>query len=193
MLNYILRPMVDTKDKSDWNMIYKPWWQDEHYQKALVLMYYEPGPVALKEPKIQPYLERIEENLEKNILPYVEAYPDTVFTFFYPPYSILYWNNVVRAKELELVLEKYRYMTKRLLEYDNVEVFFFQNQENIICDLNNYADYTHYHGRVCEYMVECFENGSRKVSYENLEEELLVLEKLAGEYDYEAIFDNWYD
>ena len=43
LLNYVLRPFVDTKDKSDWNMIYKPWWQDEHYQKAIVLMYYEPA------------------------------------------------------------------------------------------------------------------------------------------------------
>ena len=48
LLNYILRPLVDTKDKSDWNMIYKPWWQDEHYQKAIVLMYYAISNVATK-------------------------------------------------------------------------------------------------------------------------------------------------
>lgn len=193
ILDYILRAAADSKDRSEWNMIYEPWWQDEHYQKALVLMYYEPGQIAEREPEIEPYLERIEENLKKNIIPYIEAYPDTTFTIFYPPYSILYWNNVMRAKELELVLEKFRYMTNRLLEYENVEVFFFQNQEDIICDLNNYADYTHYHGRICEYMVECFKNGERKVTLENLEEELLILETLAREYDYDAIFDNWYE
>lgn len=193
ILDYILRAAADPKDKSDWNMIYKPWWQDEHYQKAIVLMYYEPGPEKEEEPQIEPYLERIEKNLETNILPYIEAHPETTFTCFYPPYSILYWNNVVRAKELKLVIEKYRTMTERLLEYENVEVFFFQNREEIICNLNNYADYTHYHGRICEYMVNAFAEGKHRVTKDNLEQELEILYNLASEYDYEEIFEDWYN
>ena len=193
ILDYILRAAVDTKDKSRWNMIYEPWWRDEHYQKAIVLMYYEPGPIKEEPPEILPYLERIEENLTANILPFIKEHPETTFTCFYPPYSILYWYNVTRAKELKLVLEKYRYITDRLLEYPNVEFYFFQNREEIICDLNNYADYTHYHGRICEYMVKCFESGTHRVTKENLEEELKLLEELVSEYDYEAIFDDWYN
>ena len=193
ILDYILRAMADSKDKSEWNMIYKPWWQDEHYQKALVLMYYEPTPIAKEAPDTELFLERIEANLETNILPFVEEHPETKFTFFYPPYSILYWNNVCRGKELETVIEKYRYMTTKLLEYDNVEVFFFQNQEEIICNLNNYADYTHYHGRICRFMVECFQSGKCQVTKENLEEELDKLYQLALNYDYEEIFEDWYN
>ena len=128
-----------------------------------------------------------------NILPFIKAHPETTFTCFYPPYSILYWNNVVRAKELDLVIEKYRRMTERLLEYENVEVFFFQNREEIICNLNNYADYTHYHGRICQYMVESFAKKEHRVTKENLEKELQILYDLASEYDYEAIFDDWYN
>jgi len=193
ILDYILRAAADSKDKSDWNMIYKPWWQDEHYQKALVLMYYEPAPIAEEAPDTKMFIERIAANLEQNILPFIEEHPETTFTVFYPPYSILYWNNVCRGKELETVIEKYRYMTKRLLEYENVEVFFFQNQEEIICNLNNYADYTHYHGRICRFMVECFANGDCRVTEENLDNELDKLYRLAKDYDYEAIFDDWYN
>lgn len=192
LLDYILRAAADPKDKSDWNMIYRPWWQDEHYQKALVLMYYEPAEEAETETDRENYIEGIEANLSVNILPYIEAHPETTFTCFYPPYSILYWNDVTRRKELDAVLRKYEYMTERLLEYDNVEVFFFQNQEEIICNLFNYADYTHYHGRVCEYMVKCFESGERRVTRDNLKEELQVLRELAENYDYEGIFDDWY-
>ena len=193
ILDYILRAVADPKDKSDWNMIYKPWWQDEHYHKALVLMYYEPPMEAVEAPDTQLFIDRIEQNLDKNILPYIEAHPETTFTIFYPPYSILYWNNVRLEKRLDSVIEKYRYMTERLLEYDNVEVFFFQNQEEIICNLHNYADYTHYHGRICRYMVECFENGQCRVTLDNLEEELEKLYQLATNYDYEAIWDDWYN
>ena len=193
ILDYILRAAADPKDKSDWNMIYKPWWQDEHYQKALVLMYYEPSEEAEIAPDTELFLEGIEENLSVNIIPYIESHPETTFTIFYPPYSILYWNNVCREKGLDAVIEKYWYMSQRLLEYDNVEIFFFQNQEEIICNLNNYADYTHYHGRICRYMVECFENGQCRVTLDNLEEELEKLYQLAANYDYEAIWDDWYN
>ena len=30
---------MDTKDKSDWNMIYKPWWKEEHYKNGYQLLY----------------------------------------------------------------------------------------------------------------------------------------------------------
>jgi len=193
ILDYILRAAADPKDKSDWNMIYKPWWQDEHYQKANVLMYYEPAPIAEAAPDTQGFIDRIAANLEVNIIPYIEAHPETTFTIFYPPYSILYWNDVCRGKELETVIEKYRYMTQTLLGYENVEVYFFQNREEIICDLNNYADYTHYHGRICKYMVECFANKDCRVTMKNLEQELDRLYQLASTYDYEAIFDDWYN
>ena len=94
---------------------------------------------------------------------------------------------------LEAVIEKYRFMSEKLLQYDNVELFFFQNQEEIICNLNNYADYTHYHGSICRYMVECFGNGQCRVTLDNLEQELEKLYQLAANYDYEAIWDDWYN
>ena len=193
VLNYILRPMADPKDKSDWNMIYRPWWQDEHYQKALVLMYYEPAEKKEEETEKETYIDAVKDNLDVNICPYIEENPETTFYIFYPPYSILYWNDVMREKELNAVLRKYEYMTQRLLQYDNVEVYFFQNQEDIICNLNNYADYTHYHGRICQYMTKCFESGERRVTMENLQEELQTLRNLTQNYDYDAIFDDWYN
>lgn len=193
VLNYILRPLADSKDKSAWNMIYKPWWQDEHYKKALVLMYYEPAEEKEEETPPDTYIGAIKENMDVNICPYIEAHPETTFYIFYPPYSILYWNDVMREKELDAVIRKYEYITNRLLKYDNVEIYFFQNQEDIICDLNNYADYTHYHGRICEYMVNCFATGNRRVTQDNLQEELNILKNLAENYDYDAIFDDWYN
>ena len=193
LLDYVLRPCADPKDKSDWNMIYKPWWQDEHYKKALVLMYYEPAEVKAEETPAEEFIPAIEENLSQNICPYIEEHPETTFYIFYPPYSILYWNDVTREKELDAVLRKYEYMTQRLLQYDNVEVYFFQNQEDIICNLNNYADYTHYHGRICQYMVQCFASGERRVTTQNLRDELHTLDALVRDYDYDAIFDDWYN
>ena len=191
MLDYCLKPIVDKSDCTPWNMTYPFWWQDEHYKKALVLMYYEPAEIKTEHADVSAFLDAVELNLNTNIIPYIEAHPETTFTLFYPPYSILYWNDVVNRNELEIVMAKYKYMSERLLAFNNVELYFFQNQKDIICNLNNYADYTHYHPRICEYMVQCFADGERKVTKDNLDEEIATLYDLADDYDYAAIWDDW--
>ena len=193
MLDYCIKPMFDRSDSTDWNMIYPFWWQDEHYQKALVLMYYEEAQPVKNGASCEEYIEAIARNLDTNILPYIKAHPETEFTIFYPPYSILYWNDVCNKGELDTVMEKYRYMSRRFLEYDNVKLYFFQNREDIICDLNNYADYTHYSPKVCEYMVQCFADNNCRVDESNLDEEIEKLYDLTSDYDYDAIWDDWYN
>lgn len=193
LLDYCVKPLFDRSDSTKWNMIYPFWWQEEHYQKALVLMFYEPAEVKNEEVDAGQFIEAIKANLDTNIIPYIEAHPETTFTIFYPPYSILYWNDVNNRNELEVVMEKYRYISNRLFEYDNVEIYYFQNDINIICNLNNYADYTHYSPAVCEYMVQCFANGERRVTKENLEEEISKLYELTSTYEYERIWDDWYN
>lgn len=193
ILDYILRPLADRKDQSDWAELYKPWWQDEHYSKALVLMYYQEAEEKKEALPEDAFIEAVEANLSANIIPYIEAHPETEFYLFYPPYSILYWNDVVRQKELDAVIRKLEYMTQRLLAYENVRVFLFQNQREIVCNLNNYADYTHYHKNVCKYMVESFQNGNGELTLENYRAQFADLKKMAAEYDYASIFDDWYD
>ena len=72
----------------------------------------------------------------------------------------------VEENHLEATLEEYRYITERLNAYDNVTVYFFPACEDIICDLNHYADYSHYHPRFNRFMTECFVSGSYRVSKE---------------------------
>lgn len=187
LLDYVLRPVVDQKDKSDWNNIYKMWWQPIHYNFPNVRLYFEKAEKVADTTPVEAYLESIGKNLDVNIIPYIEAYPDTKFTIFYPPYSILYWYNADRRSQIDMIVQKYDYMTRRLLQYDNVEVFFFQNNEEIICDFNNYADYTHYSPEVCHYIVKCFADGDHKVTVDNLDEELNTLSNLAHNYDYDSI------
>ena len=195
LLDYILRPLADRKDASDWAELYKPWWTDEYYNKANVLMYYEAAEEKQEEEALAAdyFKDAVEENLQKNILPYIEAHPETEFYIFYPPYSILFWNDVTREKELEAVIGRLEYMTERLLNYENVHVFNFLGKEDIICNLNNYADYMHYHKNVCRYITECFATGENELHPENYGQAFDEIRALAMSYDYSAIWDDWYD
>lgn len=195
LLDYILRSLADRKDASDWAELYKPWWTDEYYNKANVLMYYEAAEEKQEEEALAAdyFKDAVEENLQKNILPYIEAHPETEFYIFYPPYSILFWNDVTREKELEAVIGRLEYMTERLLNYENVHVFNFLGKEDIICNLNNYADYMHYHKNVCRYITECFATGENELHPENYGQAFDEIRTLAMNYDYPAIWDDWYD
>lgn len=189
LLNYILRAVADPGDKTVIPTMYALWWTDEYFNKQYVLQYYEEPEIVVEEVPEDAYIEQVRANLDVNICPYIEGNPDTEFVVFYPPYSILYWYGVNRENKLAATLAEYRYVSERLLQYDNVRIFNFQDQEEIITDLNNYADYDHYHKDINYYMVECFADGTCELTRENLSDSIEAMETLAADYDYDSIFE----
>lgn len=163
ILNYILRPMADP-DPTDLSNVYASWWTEEYYSKDWVLQNYSSPEKVEEETAADAYISAVEKNLDVNICPYIEDNPDTKFVIFFPPYSILFWNDVLQENHLQATMEEYRYIANRLNAYENVEVYFFPAEKEIICDLDNYADYSHYHPRYNRYMAECFADGKNLVA-----------------------------
>lgn len=189
LLNYIFRPLADAKDKTDFGTMYALWWTDEYFNKQYVLQYYEAPDVVDTEVPADAWISSLEDNLAMNICPYIEKYPDTEFVVFYPPYSILYWYGVNRENKLEATLSEYAYTANRLLAYDNVRLYNFQDQEEIITDLDhNYADYDHYHRDINRYMTECFGGDTCEITRDTVADTVERMRKIATSYDYDAIF-----
>lgn len=192
VLNYILRPLADP-DKTDLATVYQSWWTDEYYNIQWVMHNYEPSETVEYVTPPKAYIESVGKNLQANICPYIEQNPDTAFYIFFPPYSILYWNDVIQENHLEATMEEYAYIADRMLAYDNVRVFFFPNQEWIVTDLNNYADYTHYHRDINRYMTECFADGTCEVTNEEeMKGALLKMRAVIEEFDFEELFSKEY-
>lgn len=192
VLNYILRPMADP-EKTDLATVYASWWTDEYYNKQWVMHNYVQPEKIEKETPEETYLESVKTNLDVNICPYVEANPDTTFYIFFPPYSILYWNDVICENHLEATMAEYEYIADRMLGYDNVRVFFFPNQEWIVTDLDNYADYSHYHSDINYYMTQCFADGKCEIrSEQEMEEALLQMRQVIAAFDFEELFSQEY-
>lgn len=187
-LNYILRPMADP-DKTDLATVYQSWWTDEYYNIQWVMHNYENPDQVQEETAKEAYLASVEANLAQNIGPYIEQNQDTVFYVFFPPYSILYWNDVMKENHLEATMAEYQYIADRLLGYDNVRVFYFPDREEIVTDLNNYADYTHYHRDINRYMTECFGDGTCEIlSSEEMSEALARTREMIERFDFEELF-----
>ena len=126
-------------------------------------------------------------NLE-NVLPIIEAHPETEFVIFYPPYSILYWEEQILAGRLEGILDIYRMSAEQLLAYDNVKVFYFQDEEEIITNLDLYRDVCHHSPEINRYIFDCIKNGERELTEENIEAYFENMYRIASEYPYEEIW-----
>ena len=188
LLEYIFRPIIQNAP-SNMSEIYASWWTEEYYNIDFVMHGYEaPEPVD-EEMDADLLIPQTQANLYENIIPFIEENPDTTFYVFIPPYSILYWNNVLVENHLEATMNQYKFAASKLLSYDNVRLFYFQNMEEIVTDLNNYADYTHYKPEINHYMTECFANGEHEVtSADQLEDELLKMRRIVEKFDFEELF-----
>ena len=127
------------------------------------------------------------ENLE-NILPFIEGHEDTEFVIEIPPYSMLYWEQEVLKGELEDTVEIYRYAIETLLSYENVKIYYFQDEEELITNLENYRDPSHHRPEYNRYIFECIRDGRNLLTRENYEGHLTHMYELARDFDYETLW-----
>lgn len=134
--------------------------------------------------------ERVDQNLNRNILPLIEANRDTEFTFFLVPFSILYWDAEMRNGSFDAVMDATKYVLETLLTYDNVEVFFFQDNWEIATDLDNYKDYSHYGSWINSYMTEAMAKSECNLSKESLNPVIEAMREYVHNYDFDALLSS---
>lgn len=133
-------------------------------------------------------LQVCQDNLD-NILPFIETHPETEFWVMIPPYSMLYWEELVLQGTLEDMLAIYTYAIEHLLSYDNVKIFYFQNEPEIITNLDNYRDSAHHSPEYNRYMFECMRDGKNMLTPENYLQELEGMYNFAKDYSYNTLWD----
>ena len=75
-----------------------------------------------------------------------------------------------------------------LLGFENVEVYCFQQEDRIVCDLDNYMDMVHYAPEVNQYMLERMAAGGNRVAPGDWEAVLARLRELARRISEEEIY-----
>ncbi len=123
-----------------------------------------------------------------SMTPYIEARPDVTFYFYAPPYSIMYWDDCILRGRLTAEICALNEVYKRLLEYDNVRMFYFQDNWDIITDLNNYKDYSHFSKEISHYIYECMRDGKCEITKDTEFDVLLKFSEDIAAYDHEKTF-----
>lgn len=128
-------------------------------------------------------LSMIEEELSNN--------PDTSYTIIFPPYSMMWWDCGYVNGVVETYFEVLEQTIPVLLTHDNAKVYFFANDRDVICNLDNYMDMIHYSPDINQYMLEEIIKGGHRVSEANWEEVLADM-KSTCEYIIDEGIYNYY-
>lgn len=119
----------------------------------------------------------------------VEAHPETAFKFFFSPYSMLWWDNAYRDGSRDAVIYNEKQAIAALLEYDNVEIYFYQDDKEIITNLDNYMDMIHFSKDINYYVYDKLAKGEERLTKETYEKRLDGMYELSQDIVNEYILE----
>lgn len=167
------------------------WAQYKTFSAEGTLSHYDrPGTVSAMK-KADGSAETIDGNLAL-ISDVVRAHPETQFRFIFSPYSMLWWDEAYRDGESDGYLYAVRRAAEALLAFENVEIYYFQNDAEIITNLDNYMDTIHFSEEINHEIVRRMQAGECRLTMENLDGTLAEMERLVGEIEEQfcaGIFD----
>lgn len=158
------------------------------YDRAVVLEGYARPEQEEYYPFTEEHAANLKANLESTALALAKEYPDTEFLYYFPPYSILNWDNNNRMGTLEMHVEAFRMASDLLLTVPNIRLFSFYTDYETITDLNNYRDIVHHSNDINSLLLRRFAAGEYELTAETANAHWdEVLEFYAG-FDYDALF-----
>ncbi|MBE5892789.1 MAG: hypothetical protein E7286_05345 [Lachnospiraceae bacterium] len=155
---------------------------DKHYAREEIPI------VEKKQPITEEEYARMDANIEQNITRLAAENPDIEFYLYFTPYSIYYFDYCNRNGELERQLQAEKYFIEKLLEYENIRLFSFYTEYDMICDLNNYKDIAHHRGEVNSRILEWMQAGEYELTADNYEEYCTREWDFYMNYEYDALF-----
>lgn len=181
--NSVIDGAYDENDSYNWAQ-----WKEFNSDMALGLYIRKP---SISEMKSENFYEDVLNQNLKLLTDRIEAHPETTFYIFIPPYSMLWWDNIYREGDTESYLYNMECAMKTLLSYKNVRFYYFQNDREIITNLENYMDILHFSPEInhyiCDNMIGDAHNDTHRVSLGNYKEHINKMRDLAYEIVNELI------
>lgn len=147
------------------------WAEGKTFATEMAMKYYaRPEQIAEQKPA-EEGMDWVSRNLDM-IKEQVEAHPETTFRFIMSPFSILWWDEAYRDGSLNHRLYAMEYAISELLPYDNCEIYFYMDQEEIVTNLDNYMDNIHFSQDINHYVVEQMALGKGRLTEENYRQTL---------------------
>lgn len=159
------------------------------YDAQVVLAQYnrpEPEPVH---PLTEQRISLLEDTLNNTLVKMARDNPDTQFILYFPPYSILTWDQNIRQGLFPRNIRLYEQASKILLQEENIQLFSFHTDFETTTDLNNYRDIVHHSDQINSLLLQRFRNGEYRLTMENYLDHWKQVESFYEAYDFETLLN----
>ena len=160
------------------------------YSKAAVLKSFERKPLVKEQLEFTKQdRENVLANVRQNITSTAEQYPQVTFYLFWTPYNICYWDEMNQEGKLNYMLEAEKAAIEEILQYENIRLFSFSSNTELICNLDNYCDQGHYSPLINSEILKWIKNGDYELTKENYEQYIEQMKSFLSTYNYDAIYE----
>lgn len=129
------------------------------------------------------------ENMEENVLSLVKAHPEVEFYLFWTPYSIISFDLENQNGTLKNILKWEKEAIELTFPYENLRLYSFFDDFDVIVNLDNYKDQLHYSEDVNSYILQSMANGEHEIAAENYEVYCQNIWDFYTAYDYDSIYE----
>lgn len=129
----------------------------------------------------------VTENIQENITSVVKNNPDIEFYLIYCPPSIARWGKYYRWREVSYRIDASQTAAELLMKEENVHLYGFQDEFDLVCNLDNYTDTIHFTPEVTEYILSTVAANQKELTEDNSEEYFESLRDFYIDYDYLAL------
>ncbi len=131
--------------------------------------------------------DRIRANARENLVQLALDHPDTQFYCFFPPFGGAYWGSLWEGGGLEKTFEAQRLYIEACLPCENITLFSFLDWFDVITDLNNYKDDSHYGAWINTKMLQAMAAGENRLTRENYQAHLQRVLDFYSTFDYNTL------
>lgn len=118
---------------------------------------------------------------------WIDGHPETTFYLYFPPYSTLYMDSIIREGKVEPMIFLLYDTANRYKDKPNVRFYSFMEHNNITTDYDNYTDMVHYKSSVNRYIVD-YMRDQPPLDDAGVTRMVSVLRSLVLRYDFESLY-----
>ena len=156
------------------------WSWDKEFGAAKAMQAYKRSETPLAPQSFAEDKDIIADNIAL-IMNEILSHPETEYTIFFPPYSLMWWDKHYMEGTAEEQFYVLGEILPALLSCKNVKVYYFQSDRDIICNLDHYMDVVHYTPQINQYMLESIFANEYQVTAENIDD---TIQKMRETYEY---------
>lgn len=175
-------------DYASWMDIYGDW-----FGQVYVVQSYELGEPAKEQRVItEEEITMVRENVQQNIVDIALENPNVEFYVFIPPYSLGYWDELHNDGEIDYMIDAQKIAIETILPCENIKLFSFDNNFELVCNWNNYTDKAHYGDWINSDILRWMSEDEFLLTEENYQSYLDEIREFYNNYDYAGIEHNLY-